>query len=232
MNTSVDSNGSIESPRFASSPNQRSQTPISKRTIRILDIIFQSLRSKREGALGLEYSEPDIVLASETWLIPSIAEREPSGKPESYRFVARRVRLTSSHGGVAIIAKQDLEAFEIDQHSNGEIVAASFKYKDLKKLITDGSLYRPRLLPKLRTVQRPYPLDKSKCTPARLRLDKDAISGYSYPVSINQFFLDNFSDTGCEHIVDFSTMIDNTLDIFGTIRLSVIGWCISLAGHK
>ena len=62
----------------------------------------------------LEYPEPNIAMASETWLNPTIVERE--ALPESYRFVARRDRPNSSHGGVAIIARQDLEASETDLH--------------------------------------------------------------------------------------------------------------------
>ena len=86
MNPSVDSSGSIGSPTFASSPpSRRSQTPISKRKIRILAINFQNLRSKRNSFSALlEYPEPDIVLANETWFTPSIAEREALS--ESYRF--------------------------------------------------------------------------------------------------------------------------------------------------
>ena len=60
--------------------------PSLKRKMWILVINFQSLRSKRESFRAmLEYSEPDIVLASETWFTPSITERE--ALPESYRFV-------------------------------------------------------------------------------------------------------------------------------------------------
>ena len=53
------------------------------------------------------------------------------------------------------------------------------------------------------------------------------ISGHSYPVSINQLFLDTFSDIGCEQIVDFPTRVDNTLDIFGANRPSIIERCVS-----
>ena len=76
---------------------------------------------------------------SETWLKPTIDERESLS--ESYRFVARRDRPNSSHGGVAVIAWHDLEAPVTDLHSTAEIVAASFTCKDLKKSITVGSLY-------------------------------------------------------------------------------------------
>ena len=77
----------------------------------------------------LEYCEPYIILASETWLNPTIAEREVL--PASYRFVARKDCPTVVI--IAIIAKHDLEASEIDVQATTELVAASFTCKDLKK---------------------------------------------------------------------------------------------------
>ena len=53
----------------------------------------------------LEYTEPDIILASETWLQPGITEREIL--PPDFRFFARKDRLKDAHGGVAIIARSD-----------------------------------------------------------------------------------------------------------------------------
>ena len=89
----------------------------------------------------LEYCERDILLASETWLNPTIAEREVL--PESYLFVARKGRPNSSYGGEAIIAKHDLEASEIDVQATAELAAASFTCKDLKKPLIVCSFYRP-----------------------------------------------------------------------------------------
>ena len=118
MNTSIDPSGSIVSPRFASSPNRRSQTPVSKSKTRLLVINFQNLRSEREREL--QDSESDIVPTSQTLLSPSIAERE--ALPDSYQFAARRDPPNSSHGGMVIIAGLNLEASEIDLHNNEETV--------------------------------------------------------------------------------------------------------------
>jgi hypothetical protein len=47
----------------------------------------QSIRSKKESFWNmLEQTEPDIIIASETWLHQGILEREVL--PENYRFVA------------------------------------------------------------------------------------------------------------------------------------------------
>ena len=89
----------------------------------------------------LEYCEPDIILTSKTWLNPTIAGREVF--PKSYGFVARKDRPNSSYGGVAIIARHDLDASEIDLKTTSELVAASFTGKDLKKPMIVCSLYRP-----------------------------------------------------------------------------------------
>ena len=52
---------------------------------------FQSIKSKRESLWNmLTYTEPDILLASETWLHPGISEKEVL--PDNYRFVARKDR--------------------------------------------------------------------------------------------------------------------------------------------
>jgi hypothetical protein len=49
-----------------------------------------------------------------------ILEREVL--PENYRFVARRDRLKSAHGGVAVIAKSDLEGVEVETPSDTELL--------------------------------------------------------------------------------------------------------------
>ena len=46
--------------------------------------------------------------------------------PDNYRFVTRRDRPGRSHGGVAIIAKPDNDASEIDTNSITEFAAAAF----------------------------------------------------------------------------------------------------------
>ena len=242
MNTSVDSSSSIGSPRFASSPNRRRQTPISKRKIRILVINFQSIRSKRGSFRALlEYSESHIVLAIETWLNPTIAKNETF--PESYRFVAKRDRPKSSHGCVAIIARHDLEASEIDLHTTAEIVVASFTCKDLKKAIIVGSLYRPTdnnldysqklctVLNDIHSIFRDHILRiGGYASLPDIDWKTDTATRHNYTASINQLFSDTFNDIGCEQIVDFPTRIDNTLDIFGTNRSSLIDRCVPLPG--
>ena len=113
LNTSRSSNSTgnrslnlsdIGHPKSASSPNPRNYQPVTKRSLRILNINFQSIQSKKEEFWSmLEYTEPDIILASETRLQPGITEREIP--PPEFRFVARKDRLKDAHGVVAITAR-------------------------------------------------------------------------------------------------------------------------------
>jgi len=97
---------SIGSPKLTSSPKRKQPKPLFENNLRILTINFQSLRSKREELWTLlEFSTPDIIIATETWLQPSIYKREVL--PENYRFAEMRDRKSSPHGGVAIITKAD-----------------------------------------------------------------------------------------------------------------------------
>ena len=66
---SVLDTSNIGLPISTSFPTSRKRQPLSKRKLRIVSINFQSLRSKKAAFWSmLEYTDPDIILASETWL--------------------------------------------------------------------------------------------------------------------------------------------------------------------
>lgn len=240
--SSVNTECNIGSPEFASSPTRQRNVPLSKKKARILVINFQSIRSKRESFWSmLEYCDPDIIFASETWLNPTIAEREVL--PANYKFVARKDRPNSSHGGVAIIAKHDLDASEVDTSATTEFVAASLSCKDLKKPIILGCMYRP--------IDNKVEYTKDLCNAvtdlyARLKdhiiwlggdinlpdIDwkTDTITGHSYPVLKNQTYIDTFNHIGCEQMVNFPTRNDNILDVFCTNRPSLVDRCTPTPG--
>lgn len=83
----------------------------------------------------------DIILASETWINSTIYEREVL--PDNYVFAARKDRPHSSHGGVAIITKANIDASEIVLDTPTEMVAASIPSKDNSTPIIVCSIYRP-----------------------------------------------------------------------------------------
>ena len=90
----------------------------------------------------LDYCYPGITLASVTWLNPTIAGREVL--PANYKYVARNDRPNNSHGGVAIQAKHDLDASEVDTTATSELVTESLSCKDLKKhIIFIDCMYLP-----------------------------------------------------------------------------------------
>ena len=191
--------------------------PITKKKLWVLIINFQSMRAKKESFWALlEQADPDIVLAGETWLNPSIAEREML--PDNYCFVSRHDRPNSTHGGVVIIAKCDMEATEILNSNKSEFIAASFKTTSIKKPIIIGCLYRPtdnnfqysqditfeihNLFEKFRN--NPIWIGGDANLPD-IEWSTDTIKGHQYSIPINQKFIDTFSDIGAEQIVNFPT---------------------------
>jgi hypothetical protein len=71
MNDSIQSTTNIGPPQCTSSPTKQNKCPVNKKSLRLLDINFQSMKAKREEFWSmLEYNDPDIIIASETWLKP------------------------------------------------------------------------------------------------------------------------------------------------------------------
>jgi hypothetical protein len=88
----------------------------------------------------LEYTDPDIIIASETWLKPEIKEWSTAWQ---FPLLARKDWPGSAHGGTAIIARSNIDAVDVDINTTTEFEAAAFSCKNLKKTLTIGSLYRP-----------------------------------------------------------------------------------------
>ena len=209
--------------------------------VRILNINFQSIKSKREEFWSiLDQCDPDIVLATETWLNTSIMEAEVL--PPGYKFAARRDRPTSSHGGVAIITRDNIDASEIPLTTQAEMVAASIPSKSTKPIIV-SSIYRPtdnnkeytaHLCDTIQQLHSSYRdhifwIGGDSNLPD-INWKTDNIEGHQYPISISQDFIDLFRDIGCQQVIDFPTRQSNTLDIFATNRPSLVSKCLGLPG--
>ena len=67
-------------------------------------------------------------------------------------------------------------------------------------------------------------------TPTDIEWKTDTITGHSYPVSINQAYIDIFNDISCEQMVNFLTRIDNILDVFCTNSPSLVDKCVPIPG--
>jgi exonuclease III len=189
----------------------------------------------------LEQTEPDIIIASETWLHQGILEREVL--PENYRFVARRDRLKSAHRGVAVIAKSGLEGVEVGTPSDTEFVAESFTCKYLKKPLIVGSLYRPpgnnqkyaedlcRTISSLSALYRDSTIwIGGDANLPDIEWDTTSIKGNRYTIPINNTIINTMFDAGCEQVVNFATRAVNTLDLFFTNRPSLVNKCLPLPG--
>ena len=134
---------SFGSPQLSSSP--KAQPPPSTKskehdTFRILAINFQSLRAKRTSFWLLDELKPDIIIGNETWLYDSIFEREVI--PTGYHITARRDRIQDRHGGVIIIAKDEITGTVIDLPTQAEFTAVAIQSHGGAPLII-GSMYRP-----------------------------------------------------------------------------------------
>ena len=180
-------------------------------------------------------------IASETWLQPGITERETL--PPNHRFVARKDRLKDAHGGVAIIARSDMDGVEIDVQTSAEFVAASFPCTSLKKPIMIGSLYRPpysyvSYTDQLCQATKDLSIRHKESTiwtggDANLPdIDwrSSSITSNNYSLPINTAFINVVQDISAEQIVTFPTRLENTLDLLITNRPTLISKCTALPG--
>ena len=189
----------------------------------------------------LEYTETDIILASETWLQPGITEREIL--PPDFRFVARKDRLKDAHDGVAIIAGSDMDGVEIDVQTSTEFVASSFPCNSPKKPLIVGSLYRPPKNEEGFTEELCQAIKdlSTRHSQSTIWIGGDAnlpdidssnssITGNNYSIPINTAFVNVVHDICAEQVVTFPTRLENTLDISITNRPTLVSKCTSIPG--
>ena len=162
--------------------------------------------------------------------------------PPGYKFAARRDRPTSSHGGVAIITRDNIDASEIPLTTQAEMVAASIPSKSTKPIIV-SSIYRPTDNNKEYTVHLCDTIQQlhssyrdhifwigGDSNLPDINWKTDNIEGHQYPISISQDFIDLFRDIGCQQVIDFPTRQSNTLDLFANNRTSLVSKCLGLPG--
>ena len=130
-------------PKHESSPKVKKRTRNKVRPLKILNVNCQSIPSKI-GAwrLLLNKHEPDVVVATETWLNPNIYDTEP----EADDFVIyRRDRQTTIGGGVLIAVHKSINSIEVKIPSeNAETVWAKLILTSQQN-ITIGACYRPNV---------------------------------------------------------------------------------------
>ena len=115
----------------------------SHRPLRITNVNCQSLRNKKERFLNLVHStNPDIIIAKETWLNPAIYSSEFFG---SSFIIFRRDRITNTTGGGILIAINSCfksEEYILPMCTNIGLIWVRLSTKENKHLYI-GACYRP-----------------------------------------------------------------------------------------
>ena len=154
---------------------------------------------------------------------------------DNYRFVARNDRKRGPHGGIAIIAKAEFDAVEIELTTKTEFVAALFVCKNLKQPLIVGSVYRPSdnifeytedLCNAVSYIGRTYKNSAiwigGDFNLPDIESKTNSIVSHNYLIPINKSILDMIQDLGAEQMVDFPTRKDNILDMFVTNQPSLV----------
>lgn len=131
-------------PVMSSSPKPKIQSKPQRKSIRILNINFQSLRKK--GKLleaTIIDADPDIIIGTETWLDKSIAFCKILQNKFGYD-IHRRDRPAEPNGGVLLAAKRCPLLSDVNCANEVELISGTVKIDiDNKKSLTITSYYRP-----------------------------------------------------------------------------------------
>ena len=213
FSSSSTSSSHPSSPLANSSPNKSSSNNQSFKNLRILEVNFQSIFSKRaEFWSVLEATKPDVVYGCETWL-----------------------------KGVQLAFHSSLKNHQITIHSDSEIVAA--KIINDKQSIVLASLYRPTNndLEYMESLNSAIG-QLCKNNPGAvvwiagdinlndIEWETHSIASHQYKLAINESFLNLLETAGLEQIVNFPTRGDNTLDVIITNRPSLTNRWSGLPG--
>ena len=232
---SLDSGTEIHGPIAMSSPiSKKSLQAKTSKPLRLLNINTQSINNEKTEMLNVidEY-HPDIIVATETWLKPSVCSSEVI--PPCY--VTYRQDRKDGYGGVLIAVKNDLLSEEITSPTKPEHLEAVFVKISLvtKKTLIIGGIYRPTNNDnQYATELTDFMIKLSKkhsnaiqwfCGDFNLpdvNWQSNTIEGCRYPSSINQLFIDCAFNCKMEQVVEKPTRMDNILDLFFTNRPSLV----------
>ena len=208
--------------------------------VKILVTNFQGILSKKENLINLiDSTDPDIVIASETWLNSSIKNSEIF---QPYVYEVSRKDRPDGYGGVLIAAKKSLNSQELSVKLTGEQIWVKISRKR-KSPILIGSLYRP---PKsdLEYIQQMRQGAESMITRNKNAIlwiggdlnlpDIDwnscVIQSHQYTKEINEEFLSFLDDNSLQQMVATPTRKTNILDLFLTNRPSLLNRCEVIPG--
>ena len=225
----------IGSPRYASSPRTNNRQPRQARTKRLETLVvnIKSVQAKRESLWEVvTSSNPDIVVGCETWLSPSILNREVL--PNNY--------LVYRYGGVLVGIRDDFISESLHLNTTAEFTAVKVTLVGEAPLII-CSAYRPTnrdpdylksLCNVIELVNHTYPRSTiwvaGDFNLPDINWDRDTISGNQYPRQFNADFLHTIHNCDMEQIVNCPTRNHNTLDLFITNRPSLVNRCEVIPG--
>lgn len=204
----------------------------------VLVLNCQSIVAKKADLNCLiEVTNPDIIIASETWLKPSINSSEFF--PLNYT-VYRKDR-EDGYGGVLLAHKTTLTSYQLHMASPCEIVACKFD-QTINPLII-CSVYRPpnsnieylnHMCEELQSIRLANPSATiwigGDLNLPDINWTDNTITGHQYPLSLNERFLTFQDDNFFVQFVTFPTRINNTLDIFITNHPSLVNKCFPISG--
>ena len=223
-NSSLNSLGSpvAQSSPKASEPHQK---PTVGKNLRLLNINFQSTRSKgRNVDMLVESTKPDVIIGTEKWLSEDIKSTYFFNPTLGFK-VYRRDRPNYPHSGVLLAVKSDIEVLDIHLHSTLELLSGNIKVGQKKMVLT--AFYRP---PKkvdaayLQKVTQAFTTLKQKFKNAILIVagdfnlpdihwDSHTVTDNQYPHRVSETFLNIALDLSLEQVVNFPTRQENTLDL-------------------
>ena len=227
----------LPTPLLSSSPSKIMKPIQSHATnLRIVEINFQSVCAKKEEFWCLiDAAKPDVIIGSETWLMPEISDSEIF--PPGYH-VYRKDR-AGGHGGVLLDISTNLISNKVEIETEGEFVVA--KVLSSKHAIIFAAAYRPPRSDQtyMDTVNQTL---SSLChkfsnmpiwTGGDMNLpdiewETEQLTTNQYTHSISYSFLDALVSTGLQQVVKFPTRNNNTLDVILTNCPSLAKQCAGM----
>ena len=143
FNISFTDTNKMFDPKHSSTPKKpQPKSIVNHRPLRIINVNCQSLCNKKERFINLvDSTKPDIIIATETWLNPTIYSSEFFSS--SYN-IFRCDRITNTTGGGVLIAINRCyksEEYVIPKNTNSEIIWVKLTTKGNKRLYI-GACYR------------------------------------------------------------------------------------------
>ncbi|KAL8608409.1 hypothetical protein ACOMHN_002642 [Nucella lapillus] len=110
--------------------------------LRFLNINFNSARKKGKDLEAIiDCCDPDVIIGTETWLNQDIKTAEIL--PPALGFDCYRRDRKDSYGGILIAARQDLEISETESSDCVELLSATIKVREGKKMTDNRSVLSP-----------------------------------------------------------------------------------------